>query len=117
MKIDDLSWLADQLGLPVLEETAAGLLAHPAARAALPSGEAAINEAAAQLMAIAVDDAQLMRAIAAARGGERHAATLGNPQGQQFQLLATPSTEDQGAHRIRLTIAPARDTPHAGNLV
>ncbi|MDB4972945.1 MAG: Sensor histidine kinase [Myxococcaceae bacterium] len=104
MKNDDLSWLAGELGLPVLEETSHGLLASQAALAALPASEAAINEAAAHIMSIAVDDAQLMSAIATARGGQRHSVRVGpNAQGQSFQLLATPAAE---AQRIRLTISP-----------
>ena len=121
MKNDDVSWLAAELGLPALEETASGLLTSPAARGALPVSEAegavngdpalihsvALNEAAALIMGIAIDDVRLLAAIAAARGGDRHSIEVGpNGAGQSFRLLATPAGD---AQRIRLTIAPARD--------
>ena len=140
MKNDDVTWLAAELGLPTLEETASGLLASPAARELLTYSDAtegadgvvdsdpamlgthtqerssiirgvALNEAAAVIMGIAIDHVRLLAAIAAARGGDRHSTEIGpNSAGQSFRLLATPAAD---AQRIRLTIAPARDA-HAG---
>jgi signal transduction histidine kinase/CheY-like chemotaxis protein len=113
MKNDDLSWLAAELGYPVLEETAGGLLSSPAAAssgdtASRAASHAAINEAAAELMDIAVDHPALLAAIARARSGERHGSEVGpNASGRRFRLLATPSpTPDQEGSRIRLTIVP-----------
>lgn len=111
MKTDDLSWLSEELGLPVLEETASGLIVSPAAQLAEPAGSLA--EAVAAITTLPIDQPQLLEAIASARRGERKSTQLGTcAAGISWQLLAMPVGEGD---RIRLTLSrkhaqlPARD--------
>ncbi|MET0283855.1 MAG: ATP-binding protein [Polyangiales bacterium] len=108
MKNDDLSWLCAELGLPVLEETAAGLLANAAAQQALADASAEGSEGlaagAASIMGVDTDDEALLDAVASARRGEHGRAELGpNARGQLWRVVATPLGD--GA-RVRLTCAP-----------
>ncbi|HEY6881579.1 MAG TPA: hybrid sensor histidine kinase/response regulator [Polyangiales bacterium] len=109
MKSDDLSWLCAELGLPVLEETAAGLVANSAAqlglaRAGSESTEAGLAASAARIMGVDADDEALLNALATARRGEHGRADVGpNARGQAWRVVATPLGD--GA-RVRLTCAP-----------
>ncbi|MET0344440.1 MAG: ATP-binding protein [Polyangiales bacterium] len=103
MKRHDLRWLADELGMPVFEETAAGLCANPAGEAALaaeapgaaqpaPTG---VIAAAAAVMGVSPDAAELREAEAHARGGARHATVLvGAARGRSWRIIAAPVAPD-----------------------
>jgi CheY-like chemotaxis protein/anti-sigma regulatory factor (Ser/Thr protein kinase) len=120
MKNDDPSWLCAELGLPVLDETADGLVSNPAAQTALEEARSEGNGAdepaglaasAARIMGIDADDDALMDALATARRGEHGRAEVGpNLRGQKWRVLATPLGD--GA-RVRLTCAPREAGPGA----
>jgi CheY-like chemotaxis protein len=120
MKNDDPSWLCAELGLPVLDETADGLVSNPAAQTALEQARfesngtdepAGLAASAARIMGIDADDDALMNALATARRGDHGRAEVGpNLRGQKWRVLATPL--DDGA-RVRLTCAPREAGPGA----
>jgi CheY-like chemotaxis protein/two-component sensor histidine kinase len=116
MKNDDLSWLCAELGLPVLEETAAGLSVNPAAQRALEQqgseGEAGLAASAALVMGIDADDEALLDALASARRGEHGRAEIGpNARGHAWRVVATPLGDSA---RVRLTCAPRLDKAGEG---
>jgi len=117
MKNDDLSWLSAELGLPVFEETASGLLVSPAGQASSAAvawpqvGAPTIEASVAALTGLAVDHPVLVAAIAGARAGQRSNTLLGpNEAGESWQLLAAPvgAISPFGEpSRVRITLAPA----------
>jgi len=113
MKQHDLRWLADELGLPVIEETATGLRASPAARAALAgrkSPVAGVADAAAWVMGVTEEAPALREAVEHARRGGRHSTLLaGGTEGRSWRVLATPVTS--AGDRILIALAPI---PEAG---
>ncbi|HEX5658943.1 MAG TPA: hybrid sensor histidine kinase/response regulator, partial [Polyangiales bacterium] len=100
-------WLCGELGLPVLEETAAGLVANQAAQQALheagSESSGGLAASAAAVMGIDADDEDLLDAVASARRGGHGRAEVSSG-GQLWRVVATPLGDSA---RVRLTCAPS----------
>ena len=106
MKLDDVTWLAAELGFPCLEESSAGLNANSAARSALHDDvPSSIEGAAAALAGTSITDPALASLLARGRAGERASAIVGGTDlsTQTWRVLAVPSEPGW----VRLTFAPA----------
>ncbi len=107
MRSEEVSWLADELGFPQLEESAAGLRANPAARSSLRDDELprAIEHAAASIASTVPSDSNLASLLARARAGERCSELVGGHgvSAHAWRVLASPAEPGYA----RLTFAPA----------